>query len=67
MSQEKIISILVGVSMVTKNTLKILSDKSKDIIEKKFLKGNYVSQEEFKQLKELVLKLEKEFNSSTTS
>lgn len=60
MSQEKIIKLLAGATMAARNTSQIVSEKSVNYIEDNFLKGNYVSREEFNQLKKLVIKLEKE-------
>jgi hypothetical protein len=60
MTQEKIIKFLAGATMAARNTSQIVSEKSTSYIEDNFLKGNYVSREEFNQLKNLVIKLEKQ-------
>jgi hypothetical protein len=60
MTHEKVIKLLAGATMAARNTSQIISEKSAGYIEDNILKGNYVSREEFNQLKSLVIKLEKQ-------
>jgi BMFP domain-containing protein YqiC len=60
MNQENVLKILAGARIVARKASKDLSEKSKDYIEQNIIKGNYVTREEFEQLKKLTLKIEKE-------
>jgi BMFP domain-containing protein YqiC len=60
MNQENVLKILAGARIMARKASKDLSEKSKDYIEQNIIKGNYVTREEFEQLKKLTLKIEKE-------
>lgn len=59
MSRESIIKLLAGTSSVVRQTSKLINEKANSYVENNFIEGNYVSREEFEQLRKLVLKLEK--------
>ena len=60
MNQKNILKVLAGAKIVARKASKDLSEKSKEYIEQNIIKGNYVTREEFEQLKKLTLKMEKE-------
>ena len=60
MKTNNILKVAVGASVVTQKALNSIADKSRDVIEDKILKGNYVTREEFEKLQTLVIKLKKE-------
>jgi len=55
-----ILKVAVGASSAAQKAINSIADKSRDVIEDKILKGNYVTREEFEKLQTLVLKLKKE-------
>lgn len=62
MSQAEILKLIAGASTVARNTSKIVSHKTAEIIEENIIKGKYVSREEYNLLKNLVVKLQKDLD-----
>jgi len=60
MKTNDILKVAVGASSVAQKALNSIADKSRNVIEDKILKGNYVTREEFEKLQTLVIKLKKE-------
>ena len=63
MDQESIIKILAGGAMVAKKTSENLQEKTSEYIKEKVLSNEFVTRDEFTQLKNLVLKLSEEIKS----
>lgn len=51
--------IFAGVSKIFQNTHNVIKEQHSDYVEQNILQNNYVTREEFEQLKNLVLKLQK--------
>lgn len=62
MSKPPFINIISGMNMIIRQSKENFKKSSQDYIEKNIIKGQYVSREEYNQLSELVLKLQKELN-----
>ena len=67
MSQEKVIKLLAGAAKIAKESQKIIKTTGSQFIENNVIKGNYVTREEFDQLRNLVIKLEKELQNHRTT
>ncbi|MBN8511535.1 MAG: hypothetical protein J0L79_00700 [Rickettsiales bacterium] len=67
MSQEKVIKLLAGAAKIAKESRKIIKTTGSQFIENNVIKGNYVTREEFDQLRNLVIKLEKELQNHRTT
>ena len=63
MTQENIIKILAGANKVARESGAIIKETSANFVENSIIKGNYVSREEYEQLKTIVLNLQNELNS----
>jgi hypothetical protein len=63
MKHENILKLLAGTSKIARESGNIIKESSANFIEKSVIKGNYVSREEYEQLKRLVVKLQKEVDS----
>lgn len=62
MNINNIVKIMLGVSAIVKQASNNIIDKTHNLVEDKIFKGNYVTREEFENLQQLVVKLEKEKN-----
>ena len=63
MNQESIIKVLDGATMVAKKTSESLKEKSSEYIKEKILQNEFVTREEYNQLRQLVLKLSEEIKT----
>ena len=63
MTQENIIKLLAGANKVARESGNIIKETSANFVENSIIKGNYVSREEYEQLKIIVLNLQNELNS----
>jgi BMFP domain-containing protein YqiC len=63
MTQENIIKILAGANKVARESGAFINETSGNFVENSLIKGNYVSREEYEQLKTIVLNLQNELNS----
>jgi len=63
MKISNILKIAAGASMVGQNMAKETIEKGRNLVDEHFLQGKYVTREEFDNLKELVVKLEKKLAS----
>jgi hypothetical protein len=63
MDQESIIKILAGGAMVAKKTSENLQGKTSEYIKEKVLSNEFVTRDEFIQLRNLVLKLSEKIKS----
>ena len=63
MDKDGIIKILAGATMVAKKTSKNLKEKSSEYIKEKILQNEFVTREEYNQLRQLVLKLSEEIKT----
>ncbi len=63
MNKEDIIKVFAGAAMVAKKTSKNLKEKSSEYIKEKFLENEFVTREEYNQLRQLVLKLSEEIKT----
>lgn len=60
MNQEKILQFLAGAGQVIRESSDMITNNGAEFIDKKVIKGKYVTREEHDQLKKIVLKLEEE-------
>ncbi|MFK7973545.1 MAG: hypothetical protein AB8B66_01595 [Rickettsiaceae bacterium] len=63
MTQKQIVQILAGATKIAKQSQQMITDSSKKFIEEELLQGNYVTREEYNQLKTLVLRLEQKLST----
>lgn len=63
MDQESVIKILAGGAMVAKKASENLKEKSAEYIKEKILHNEFVTRDEYQQLRNLVLKLSEEIKS----
>lgn len=63
MTQESIIKLLAGANKIARESSNLLKESGTNFIENSIIKGNYVSREEYEQLKTLVLNMQNELNS----
>ncbi|MFK7968012.1 MAG: hypothetical protein AB8B68_02465 [Rickettsiaceae bacterium] len=63
MNQENIIKILTGGMMVAKKSSESLKEKSSEYLKEKVLNNEFVTREEFAQLRNSMLKLSEELES----
>jgi len=63
MTQENIIKILAGANKIARESGELIKETSANFVEDSIIKGNYVSREEYEQLKTLVLNIQNELNS----
>jgi hypothetical protein len=66
MDQESVIRILAGGAMALKKTSENLKGKSSEYIKEKVLNNEFVTRDEYNQLRNLVLKLSEEIKSIET-
>lgn len=64
MNQESVLKILAGGAMVAKKTSENLKEKGSEYLKEKVLNNQFVTREEFTQLRNLVLKLSEELEST---
>lgn len=60
MNINNIFKIVLGASAIAKQASNNIINKTHNLVEDKIFKGNYVTREEFENLKQLVMKLEKD-------
>ena len=63
MNQESIIKVLAGATMAAKKTSESFKEKRSEYIKEKILQNEFVTREEYNQLRQLVLKLSEEIKT----
>lgn len=62
MQINNILKILAGANIIAQSSLKTILEKGHTIVEDHILQGKYVSREEFENVKDLVLQLQKKLS-----
>jgi|GEM_PF-1165794 len=63
MNKEVIVTALAGATMIAKKASRNLKDKSSEYIKEKILQNEFVTREEYNQLRQLVIKLSEEIKT----